>query len=606
MLTALHIQDFLLIDQLSLPLAPGLTALTGETGAGKSILLDALGLACGARATRAGVRAGASQGIVTVAFDPPAAHPVWTALKDNGFPTEDDQVILRRVQSKDGRGRGFINDQPVSIAMLRTVGEWLLEIHGQHDGRGFLTASTHRDLLDGFGHHDAQVDRVRGTWTHWQEAVDALEEKQRARQQAEREADYLRHVVAELDALAPQADEESTLAARRAGLMAAEKIQEDVRDARNAIDNEMLEQRVIGAMRALERASAREDALQASFAPVLEKLDNALSELMEARAQVNDLGETIDTDPESLSDVEERLFALRAAARKHGVPADQLPALQTRFRDELDLMDAGEAAFAGLEAAAAAAKAAYSEAAAALSRNRHKIAAILDRAIAVELAPLKLGNAMFKTDIATDPDQPGASGIDHVEFMVATNPGAPMGPLKTIASGGELSRFVLAMKAALAAQESRTVIIFDEVDAGVGGAVADAVGERLARLARDTQVLVVTHSPQVAARADTHWLVEKTQGKNETQTRVRVLEEVERVDEIARMLSGATVTPEARAAAQKLLGAASGAASGPAPSGHEKGDPDTPPATTAKPSRRKSQAADDPPGAPRRQRRKAG
>jgi len=560
MLTALDIQDFLLIDRLSLPLEPGLTALTGETGAGKSILLDALGLACGGRSARGGVRQGAAQGVITVAFEPPTGHPVWAVLADNGLDSEDDQVILRRVQNAEGRGRGFVNDRPVSIAMLRTVGDALLEIHGQHDGRGFLTAATHRELLDAYGNHGAQAAAVSAAWRAWQAARTALDEKRQTRDQSLREADYLRHVVGELELLAPDADEETRLAEERAQLIAAEKMLDDIRAAREAIDDDMLETRVGRAARAVTSATERLATLPAAetgtsgqFATAAEKLDQAVSVLMEARATVVDLSEQIDPDPETLSRIEERLFAIRAAARKHGVAADRLPDYLEKMRHDLALIDEGEAAFADLEKAVEESEAHYFELAEKLSANRHKISKILDKAVAVELAPLKLGAAQFETRIDTKRDNPGPGGIDDVEFMVATNPGAPMGPLKTIASGGELSRFVLAMKAALASQENRTVIIFDEVDAGVGGAVADAVGERLARLAGTAQVLVVTHSPQVAARAKTHWQVTKEQKPDETITRVSVLDEAARIEELARMLSGATVTDEARAAARKLV-----------------------------------------------------
>ena len=558
MLTALHIQDIVLIDQLSLSLGNGLTALTGETGAGKSILLDSLGLACGGRASRTAVREGAEQGVVTVAFEPGAAHPVWSLLAENGLDSGDDQVILRRVQGRDGRGRGFINDQPVSITMLRTIGEALLEIHGQHDGRGFLTAATHRDLLDEFGGHHHQVDEVRKLWAMWREASEALSEKQRDRDRAIREADYLRHVVGELEALDLVEGEETELVSERARLMAAEKMLDDMRAARAAINDDSMEQKLSKALRHMEAASERRQALDdadenVDFAPTLMRLESALSELMEARALVDDLADAIDPDPQSLNRVEERLFALRAAARKHGVAPEALPGFFGRSRQALNLLEDGEAAFGDLEKRVASAEKSYQKVAQKLSANRQKIASILDQAVMSELAPLKLGRAIFSTQIKTDHSHAGAEGIDQVEFMVATNPGAPMGPLKTIASGGELSRFVLAMKAALASKEHRTVIIFDEVDAGVGGAVADAVGERLARLAREAQVLVVTHSPQVAARAQTHWQVAKEQTDSNTTTRVVPLDDAARIEEVARMLSGAKITDEARAAARQLL-----------------------------------------------------
>jgi DNA repair protein RecN (Recombination protein N) len=552
MLTALHIQDFVLIDQLSLAVGDGMTALTGETGAGKSILLEALGLAAGARQSRATVRQGARQGVVTAAFEPTVASPVWRLLEDNGIAATEGDVILRRVQSVDGKSRAFINDQPVSIALLRDIGAALIEIHGQHDGVSFLSAATHRDLLDAFAAADGDAKDVAARWRLLADARADLEARRRERDQAAREADYLRHVVRELEALAPAEDEENKLVETRARLIGGQKRAEDVAAAAAAVSPERVENALAEAARRLARASATDDA---RFAAAIEKVERALSEAMEARAAIDDLAEREGADEGSLDAVEERLFALRAAARKHGVTPDGLTPFLAKAQAALTTVDAGEAAFAKLEKEIAAAKKNFDQAARALSDKRRTAAAALDKAVAGELAPLKLAKATFQTRVVTDPDAPGAHGFDQVEFMVATNPGAPMGPLKTIASGGELSRFVLAMKAALAARESRTVIIFDEVDAGVGGAVADAVGERLARLARDAQVLVVTHSPQVAARASSHWRVEKSQSKGETTTQVKSLSDAERIEEIARMLSGAVVTDEARAAARSLLGA---------------------------------------------------
>ena len=558
MLTSLHIQDFVLIDELSLTLSQGLTALTGETGAGKSILLDALGLACGGRAERGAVRRGAKQGVVTVVFEPPSNHAVWALLEENGLigemDGEESQIILRRVQGSDGRGRGFINDRPVSVSMLRQIGECLMEIHGQHDGRGFLTASTHRELLDDFGGHEVQVKKVRACWRDWRESVSALDEKKRDRDQALREADYLRHVVSELIEIDPQEDEEGDLVETRTRLMAAEKMLDEVRSARESIDDDGLEERFSRAARQLASASGRLTEGDSLFDEASEKIEAALSHIMEARAVTAQLADKLDPDPQALEQVEERLFALRGAARKHGVTLQNLPAFFLRAKTTLESLDAGEAAFEDLEKAVREGETRYMREAERLSKKRTKIAAILDKAVMTELAPLKLGRAHFTTSIETDKTNPGSDGIDHIEFMVATNPGAPMGPLKTIASGGELSRFILAMKAALSARENRTVIIFDEVDAGVGGAVAEAVGERLARLAHNTQVLVVTHSPQVAACADAHWQVSKKQSAKETTTDVVVLSDGERIEEIARLLSGAKVTTEARAAAGKLLG----------------------------------------------------
>ncbi|MEO1137005.1 MAG: DNA repair protein RecN [Pseudomonadota bacterium] len=564
MLTALNIQDFVLIDQARLSLGPGMTALTGETGAGKSILLDALGLAVGGRAERGAVRQGARQGVVSVSFEPRADHPVWNALEENGLDTGEDQVILRRVQRADGRGRAFVNDQPVSVAMLRTIGETLIEIHGQHDGRGFLTASAHRAMLDDFGRLEKKAADVAKLWRQWQDAEAALTEKKQERAASLREADYLRHVVEQLNALDPQAEEEVALAARRAELMASDKIAEDLNAAAAVMSEGAFDSKLATALRRLERAATRvEGAAEGTENPLaaaVARLDSALNEATEARVVLDAAIERFGADPDELDRVEERLFALRAEARKHGVTPDGLAGFLQKARKMLDDLELGEAAFDALEKDVRDARASFSKAAKALSTARAGAAKKLDSAVARELAPLKLGKASFSTHIIVDESHPTSDGFDSVEFMVATNPGAPAGPLKSIASGGELSRFVLAMKAALAAKENRTVIIFDEVDAGVGGAVADAVGERLARLAGDAQVLVVTHSPQVAARAGTQWRIEKTQTKSTTLTRVTPLQDTAREEEIARMLSGAEVTDEARAAARRLLGAPTKAA----------------------------------------------
>ena len=564
MLTALHIKDFILIDQARLSLSTGLTALTGETGAGKSILLDALGLATGGRAERGAVRQGAAQGVVAAAFEARADHPVWRLIEDNGLAGEDDEILLRRVQNADGKSRGFVNDQPVSIATLREIGESLLEIHGQQDGRGFLSAGAHRGMLDEFAGAQKQAATLAGLWRDWRDAEAELEDRKRERDAALREVDYLRHVASALEQLDPQPDEEKQLATRRAELMASEKIAEDLSAAIAALEEGGVESRLSAALRHIERAGARLPAGTEALVEARERLDAALNEATEAGTAIARALDAFGFDTNELEQTEERLFALRGEARKHGVAPDDLCGYLEKVKSALDDLELGEAAFADLERAAAETKSTYEAAAEKLSKTRTAAAKKLDAAVAKELAPLKLGRAQFATQIRTDKDRPTSDGYDSVEFMVATNPGAPAGPLKTIASGGELSRFVLAMKAALAAKENRTVIIFDEVDAGVGGAVADAVGERLARLAKDAQVLVVTHSPQVAARADAHWRIEKSQTRTKTTTTVTPLDADARIEEIARMLSGAEVTDEARAAARKLLGAAEAPAKKPA------------------------------------------
>lgn len=555
MLTALHIQDFVLIDQARLDLAPGMTALTGETGAGKSILLDALGLAVGGRAERGAVRQGAKQGVISVIFEPLANHPVWRVLEENGLDTGEDQVILRRVQNADGRGRGFVNDQPVSIGMLRTIGETLIEIHGQHDGRGFLSSGAHRGMLDEFGGLQKKSSALASLWRDWRDAEAALEEKKRERDAVAREGDYLRHVFETLGKLAPERDEEARLANRRAELMASEKIAEDLNAAAAALSEGGFDNKLSAALRRIQRAGALLAVKENPLTVVADRIDAALNEAAEARHALDTAITRFGADPDELDQTEERLFALRAEARKHGVPPDELCTFQDKIGKALEELEMGEAVFGAFEKKVAGTKASYNAAARALSKERARVAQKLDGAVAKELAPLKLGKASFETQIIVDQTHPTSDGFDTVEFMVATNPGAPAGPLKTIASGGELSRFVLAMKAALAAKENRTVIIFDEVDAGVGGAVADAVGERLARLASGAQVLVVTHSPQVAARAGAHWRIEKKQTKAATITSVFPLADDDRCEEIARMLSGAEVTDEARAAAARLLAA---------------------------------------------------
>ncbi len=557
MLTALHIQNFVLIDQADVVVGEGLTALTGETGAGKSILLDALGLAVGGRSERGAVRAGAKQGVVAAAFEPRGDHAVWALLEENALPSDESQVILRRVQGSDGRSRGFVNDHPVSIALLRAIGECLLEIHGQHDGRGFLASAVHREMLDEFGGLEKKAAAVSKLWRDWRTILSDLEERKKDRSATAREVDYLRYVLDRLEQLNPQPDEESALAARRATLMAQEKISVDLSAAAAALDEGGVESKLSVALRNIERAGERLAGGVDVLSEAAKRLEAALNETGEAQIAVAQAIAEFGADPDELEQTEERLFALRGEARKHGLQPDGLAAFQEKTRQALSDVELGDAAFGDLEREADAAAEAYDKSAKALSKARVAAAKKLDRAVAAELAPLKLDKARFETSVATDFADPGPDGCDKVEFMVATNPGAPAGPLKTIASGGELSRFVLAMKAALAAKENRTVIIFDEVDAGVGGAVADAVGERLARLAKDAQVLVVTHSPQVAARAHAHWRIEKTQTAKTTTTKVKALDASARIEEIARMLSGADISDEARAAARRLLGAPS-------------------------------------------------
>lgn len=555
MLSALSIRDIVLIDRLELALARGLCALTGETGAGKSILLDALGLAIGARADAGLVGQGAEQGSVTAVFDVPADHPARAILKENGLDAEGD-LILRRVQAKDGRTRAFINDQPVSVGLLRQVGDELVEIHGQHDERGLLDTSGHRALLDAFGGLENKAAEVRRLWTMAAEARLAYAELESSLARARAEQDYLRHVVGELDELAPEAGEETKLAEERTLMMHSEKIAADLSEAQDALSGDSgLEARLNQALRRLSRAAEQAGGrLDAAIAAI----DRTLVEAAEARDEVERAMRALEFDPARLERAETRLFALRAAARKHNVAVDNLADLADRLRGQLSDIEGGEVKLAKLAETAQAARAQYLKAAEALSAARQKAAAKLDQEVARELKPLKLDKATFKTEVlALKPEDAGPDGLDRVSFLIATNPGAPLGPLIKIASGGELSRFVLALKVALASRGSAPTLIFDEVDAGVGGAVAEAVGLRLAELAKSAQILVVTHSPQVAARAEHHLRISKggdARAKSaRLATRVDVLDRQDRREEIARMLAGATVTDEARAAADRLI-----------------------------------------------------
>ncbi|MGV8996710.1 MAG: DNA repair protein RecN [Parvibaculaceae bacterium] len=555
MLATLSIRDIVLIDRLELALAPHLCALTGETGAGKSILLDALGLAIGGRSDAGLVSQSAEQGSVTAVFDVVAAHPARKILSENGLDSEGD-LILRRVQSKDGRTRAFVNDQPVSIGLLRQLGDLLVEIHGQHDERGLLDASGHRALLDLFGGLESQASEVRKLWTAVAQARDALVAHQAMLTRAQAEQDYLRHVTSELDELAPEAGEESKLADARILMMHSEKIAGDLTEAQDALTgNGGLEARLAQAMRRLARVA---DQVGGRLNDAIAALDRTLTEAGEARDELERASRALEFDPQSLEKAETRLFALRAAARKHNVPVDQLAALAEKYRSQLADIEGGELKLEKLKAEAGAARAKFLAAAEQLSKRREKAAGKLDAHVMAELKPLKLEKATFKTAIEKlEPDNAGPDGLDRVSFLISTNPGAPLGALIKIASGGELSRFILALKVALASQGSAPTLIFDEVDSGVGGAVAEAVGLRLAELSKTAQILVVTHSPQVAARAQSHLRISKSEMKAKgarVSTRVDVLDDVARREEIARMLAGATVTDEARAAAAKLIG----------------------------------------------------
>jgi DNA repair protein RecN (Recombination protein N) len=557
MLTRLSIRDIVLIDRLDIDFSSGLAVLTGETGAGKSILLDAFALALGARGDAGLVRQGVEQGQVTAAFEVPAGHPAHAILRANDIAAEDE-LILRRVQFADGRTRAFVNDQPVGVQVLKGLGSALVEIHGQHDDRALVDAATHRRLLDAYGGLDAQASEVERLWALRRDAEQAASAHRAEVERAAREADWLRHAVEELTALAPEIGEETALAERRTAMMQAEKAAEDLRAAHQAVaGSQSPVPTLAAAVRRLERRQAQAPQL---IAPAVKAIDAALTALDEARGHLEQALADADYDPRVLERIEERLFALRAVGRKYNVPVDALAATAARYAADLALIDAGAERLAHLEKAVAEAAQRYDAAAAALSERRRRVAEMLDKAVDAELKPLKLERARFSTVIETDAASAGPHGIDRVEFWVRTNPGTQPGPLMKVASGGELARFLLALKVVIADRGSAPTLVFDEIDTGVGGAVADAIGVRLARLARRVQALAVTHAPQVAARADHHYLISKdvaAKGQR-VATRVAVLEPARRREEIARMLAGAEITAEARAAAERLMRAATG------------------------------------------------
>jgi len=556
MLSRLSIRDIVLIDRLDIDFAGGLAVLTGETGAGKSILLDAFALALGARGDQSLVRQGLEQGQVIAAFDVAHNHPVRALLKANDIAA-DDELILRRVQFSDGRTRAFINDQPVSVQVMKQLGSALVEIHGQHDDRALVDAGTHRMLLDAFGALERDAAKVETLWHVRRAAQDAVDAHRADVERAKRESEWLRHAVDELDKLSPQASEETTLATRRTIMMQSEKVAEDLRDAHEVIAGANSSVPAFaGVIRRLERRAAQAPTL---VGPAVKSLDAALTALEETRGYLEQALRTADFDPAELERNEERLFALRAAGRKYNVPVDDLAVLARKYAADIALIDAGEEKLKGFEAAAKKADADFRAAATALSKARIKAAASFDKTVDGELAPLKLERAKFLTEITSDPAAAGPNGIDRVEFWVQTNPGTMPGPLMKIASGGELARFLLALKVVLADRGSAPTLVFDEIDTGVGGAVADAIGVRLARLAAGVQVLAVTHAPQVAARADRHYVISKDaleKGKR-VATRVNEVAAERRREEIARMLAGAEITNEARAAAERLIKAAS-------------------------------------------------
>ncbi len=553
MLTALTIRDVVLIDQLTLEFGSGLGVMTGETGAGKSILLDSLGLALGARAEASLVRSGAASASVTAEFSVPSSHPARKFLSENDIAL-DETLLLRRTVKSDGGSRAFINDQPVGIALLRDTGSLLVEIHGQHDDRGLLNPRGHRSLLDAFAGHEKLCADVARTWEIWQTAQTSLATAVQEIADAERDRDYLEHAAAELGKLQPEPDEEETLATQRTRILRGEKLGDELQAAADLLtgsDGGLAKLRQ--AARRLERIADADSAIKA----VLDALDRAVHDATDGEDQLAAVMASLAYDPAALDRIETRLFDLRGLARKYRVTVAELPAVLADVEHKMARLTQGSADIKALTKKCVETRAAFMALAEKLSASRQKAAKKLAAAVAEELAPLKLDKAKFQValEALVEVDW-SASGMDRAAFEISTNPGAPFGALAKIASGGELSRFILALKVALAARGSAGTLIFDEIDRGVGGAVASAIGERLSRLASQVQVLVVTHSPQVAASGAAHWLIEKQADKKAARTHVRALDEKARREEIARMLSGDTVTDEARAQATKLLAAA--------------------------------------------------
>ncbi len=544
MLAALTVRDIVLIEQAALEFAPGLNVLTGETGAGKSILLDSLGLAIGARG-RAGVRPGAAQGSAVAVFDPPAKHPSRALLNEQAL-TSDGEIVLRRSLAADGKSRAFVNDEAVGVGLLKELGGMLLEIHGQSDDRGLFDVATHRGLLDSFGGLEADARNVASLYSAYDAARLALAALQARADEAQRNADFVRAAAGELSDFAAEAGEEERLAGERALMMNASRIAEDLSSASAALSGERGAE--AGLASALKKLSRLQPEARKRIAAAETALEQAFAQTEEARRELDALLASLDTDTAALERKEERLFALRALARKYACTPDALPSVTADFIAQREALDGSGAGMKGAQAAVAATRAAFVAGAKKLTAARAAAATKLEAAVAAELEPLKLGHAKFRVALTPDADG-GAYGLEKIAFEVATVEGAAFGSLAKIASGGELARFSLALKVALAAVSPPAALVFDEVDRGVGGAVADAVGLRLQHLAQTTQVLLVTHSPQVAARAARHFRISRIGDK----TRIVMLDGEARLEEIARMLSGASVTDEARAAAKRLV-----------------------------------------------------
>lgn len=551
MLAGLSIRDVVIIDRLELNFRGGLSVLTGETGAGKSILLDALGLALGERSDVGLIASDAAQAVVCAIFEAPDDHPVRALLAEQGFEI-DGALVLRRVLNRDGRTRAFINDQPASVGLLRRVGELLVEVQGQFEQRGLLNPATHRGILDAFGGLTERAHVARTHHLAWRRAEEVLAEAIARLEKAAADEEYLRHALGELESLDPRVGEEDELTGKRAALMNRDRLTAGLDSAREEVAGRFpIEDALRKAQAHLERASGDDTGI---FAPVIAALERAAAESAEAVNALRSASIAFDGDTGTPEDIEERLFALRELARKHRVKADELPEVRTKIARQLENLDNQGGEVEQLTEGRDRARAAYLEVGEALSQSRVEAAAKLDHAVASELPPLKLERATFATRIERLAEiHWGAGGLDRVAFEVSTNPGTPIGPLKKIASGGELARFMLALKVVLAQANPIPTLIFDEVDTGIGGATAAAVGERLDRLARGTQVLVVTHSPQVAARGDHHWRVIKEADGDAAVTRIDALTDDARLEEIARMLSGRDVSDEARSAAGRLI-----------------------------------------------------
>ena len=558
MLANLTVQDIVLIERLGVEFDAGLTVMTGETGAGKSILLDAMALALGGRGDNALVRSGAERGQVIAEFEPEADHPARALLLENGIEA-NGPVILRRVQTADGKTRAFVNDQPVSVGLLRTVGGLLVEIHGQHDDRALVDPGEHRRLLDAFGGLEPDAAEVTRFHAAWRDAEHDAAALKGSIEDAERERDFLDAAVSELEALSPETGEEQRLADQRQMLMQAEKIAGDLNDAYETIAGSASPVPELSSLlRRLDRKSADAPGL---LDDVVKALGAGLDHIEETRLGLEEALRTANFDPQELEAAEERLFTLRAAARKHRTDVDGLPAVAAEFSARLADLETGRERLAGLEKAVTERQERYRQAARDLSAKRQATARVLEDEVNGELPALKLENAAFFVVQDVDEAVGTADGFDRIAFHVRTNPGSPAGPLMKVASGGELSRFLLALKVALADRGSAPTLVFDEIDTGAGGAVAEAIGKRLARLAERVQVLSVTHAPQVAARAGAHLVISKSAVDNgkRVATGVTPVAGTERREEIARMLAGAVISDEARAAAARLMAPAEAA-----------------------------------------------